>query len=106
MTRSQSPPRRTQRYPVSAMQAAIASSSISPYMCRTSGPRSIVPECGDGIEAVITGPIFPDPGPVRPGEASAGLNQDRERHVGRAAALDEIDREVQVDVVTGGDLRR
>src|SRR3954468_6184276 len=101
MTRSQSPPRRTQRYPVSAMHAAIASSSISPYMCRTSGPRSIVPECGDGIEAMITGRIFPDPGARRPKEASRppgqALDQDRERHVGRAAALDEIDREVQVD---------
>src|SRR5262245_65853827 len=50
--RSQSPPRLTQRYPVSATHAAIASRSISPYMWSTSGPRSIVPECGEGIEAI------------------------------------------------------
>ena len=50
-TRSQSPPRRTQRTPVSQMQAAIASSSIRPYMWIVSGPRSIVPLCGEEIEA-------------------------------------------------------
>jgi len=33
------------------MQAAIASSSISPYMWIVSGPRSIVPLCGEEIEA-------------------------------------------------------
>src|SRR3954452_1226627 len=88
------------------MQAAIASSSISPYMCRTSGPTSIVPECGDGIEAVVMGRIFPDPGRGRPEEASGPLDQDLERHVGRAARLDEVDREVEVDVVARRELRR
>jgi hypothetical protein len=31
------------------MQAAIASSSISPYMWIVSGPMSIVPLCGEGM---------------------------------------------------------
>jgi len=56
--RSQSPPRCTQRTPVSATQAAMASRSISPYMWSTSGPMSIVPVCGEGIEA-ITRRILP-----------------------------------------------
>ena len=37
--RSQSPPQRTQRIPVSQTAAAIASSSISPYMWIVNGPR-------------------------------------------------------------------
>src|SRR4051812_48860166 len=85
------------------MQAAIASSSISPYMCRTSGPRSIVPECGDGIEASVTARIFPDPGVRRAVKPS---DQDLEGHVGRAARPDEVDGEVQIDVVAPGELRR
>ncbi len=57
-TRSQSPPRATQRTPVSQMAAAIASSSIRPYMWTVSGPRSIVPLCGEGIDARSTGSTF------------------------------------------------
>src|SRR5919108_4321260 len=57
-TRSQSPPRRTQRTPVSQMHAAIASSSIRPYMWIVSGPRSIVPVFGEGIEARLTRGTF------------------------------------------------
>src|SRR5947207_341974 len=68
-TRSQSPPRRTQRKPVSAIAAAIASSSISPYMWIVTGPRSTVPLCGDGMYARITAtgwPFCPEtPLPVR-----------------------------------------
>ena len=36
--RSQSPPQRTQRTPVSHTHAAIASSSITPYMWIVNGP--------------------------------------------------------------------
>src|SRR5437763_14013359 len=50
-TTSQSPPPRTHRHPVRATQAAIASSSSSPYMWIVSGPTSIVPLCGDGMYA-------------------------------------------------------
>ena len=49
--RSQSPPRRTQRTPVSQMQAAMPASSIRPYMWIVIGPRSSVPDEGEGIEA-------------------------------------------------------
>jgi transposase len=49
--RSQSPPRRVQRTPVSQMHAAIPASSISPYMWIVTGPRSSVPEDGEGMEA-------------------------------------------------------
>src|SRR5215210_8990590 len=95
-TRSQSPPRFTQRTPVSQMAAAIASSSIRPYMWIVSGPMSSVPVCGDGMEAII-GATF-CPGRMTPASAEA-LDQDVERRLVRAARLDELDREVQVDVV-------
>jgi hypothetical protein len=37
--------------PVIAMHAAIPASSIRPYMWIVTGPRSSVPEDGDGIDA-------------------------------------------------------
>jgi hypothetical protein len=49
--RSQSPPRRSQRTPVSQTHAAIASSSMIPYAWIWSGPISTTPEPGDGMEA-------------------------------------------------------
>ena len=49
--RSQSPPRATQRWPVIATQAAMPASSVRPYMWIVSGPRSIVPDEGEGMEA-------------------------------------------------------
>src|SRR5215218_3916396 len=39
--------------PVSATQAAIASSSIRPYMWITTGPRSMTLVLGEGIDAII-----------------------------------------------------
>ena len=59
--RSQSPPRCTQRTPVSAMQAAMPRSSIRPYMWIVIGPRSSVPDEGEGMEArnVIRQSILP-----------------------------------------------
>src|SRR5919198_6563743 len=93
-TRSQSPPQRTQRQPVSKTQAAMASSSISPYMWIVSGPTSIVPLCGEGMLARnVTGQkILP---------AAAGaclLEQDLQRQRRLAAARQELDRKVEVDV--------
>ncbi len=48
-TRSQSPPQATQRRPVSQMQAAMPSSSITPYIWSVRGPRLNVPFEGEGI---------------------------------------------------------
>ena len=52
---SQSPPsgpgRFVQRSPVTTMQTAIASSSISPYMWIVTGPTSKKPLSGEGIDA-------------------------------------------------------
>jgi hypothetical protein len=44
------------------MQTAIASSSISPYMCTVTGPISKKPFCGEGIDAITRGilPCAPD----------------------------------------------
>ena len=58
---SQSPPRAIQRRPVIQTQATIASSSVSPYMCRVSGPRSTAPDPGEGIDASrrISAPFCP-----------------------------------------------
>src|SRR3954470_6267482 len=96
-TRSKSPPRATQRTPVSQIAAAIASSSIRPYMWIVSGPRSIVPLCGDGIEARNTGSTF------CPGMAMPALDQDVDCGLDRAALLEQLDGAVQVDVVPGGE---
>src|SRR5919204_3269858 len=100
--RSQSPPQRTQRIPVSAMQAAIASSSISPYMWIESGPTWTTPVCGEGMYASRV---------TRQDSADdrshlLGLQQDLEREIGRAAALDQPDRRVEVDVMTDRELGR
>src|SRR5438876_2862053 len=82
------------------MQAAIASSSISPYMWIVSGPRSIVPLCGEGIEASkVTGQgILPD------ALASCDLEEDPQGDVGGAAPLDQVGRAMEIDVVPDGDL--
>src|SRR3954469_15957670 len=94
-TRSHSPPQRTQRTPVSQTAAPIASSSMTPYMWSVSGPTWKTPFGGDGIAARTA--VTP------PSMASA---EDFEREVGRAAALEHLDRAVQVDVRAGGELRR
>src|SRR5436190_7477360 len=94
-TRSQSPPRLTQRTPVSQMQAAMPSSSINPYIRIDSGPRWTTPVCGEGILRSSTVRFCPQRGQAVRGNA---LQQDLERQLGRAAATHEIDRAVQVDV--------
>src|SRR5215475_7295827 len=83
--RSQSPPRLTQRTPVSATHAAIASRSVSPYMWSTSGPTSTVPECGEGIEAT-TAPDS-DRMPGRPLARAGCAAPDPEGNRARAARL-------------------
>src|SRR5215510_2088625 len=94
--RSQSPPRLTQRYPVSATHAAIASRSISPYMWSTSGPRSIVPECGEGIEA-ITG----RDSALRAGRLpQLASKQDAQRKIRGATALEQLDRDMKINVMS------
>src|ERR1051325_8908666 len=81
--------------PVSQMAAAMASSSIRPYMWTVTGPRSIVPVCGEGMDAGVTGRTF-CPRVKRP-----ALDQDLDRELVGAAALDQLDGQVQVDVVPG-----
>src|SRR5512132_837206 len=49
--RSQSPPRATQRRPVTYVHTAIATSRVRPYMWTVNGPSSSVPELGEGIDA-------------------------------------------------------
>src|SRR5689334_4336735 len=84
------------------MQAAIATSSISPYMWIVSGPRSTVPLCGEGNAA--TGKVTRA---ILPAEAVArSLEQDPERQLGLAALLEQPDRHVQVDVRARGELGR
>src|SRR5438552_16451745 len=95
-TRSQSPPRRTQRTPVSQIAAAIASSSISPYMWIVTGPRSIVPLCGEGMYARLTGGTF------SPRAATPASDHDLDRGLPGAALLDQLDRPVRVDGAQGG----
>src|SRR5438093_5481794 len=95
-TRSQSPPQRTQRYPVNATQPAMASSSITPYMWILSGPTSIVPVCGDGMYArSVNGRerILPK------ASSSCALQQDLQRELLRAALREQADRPVQVHIV-------
>ena len=59
--------------------AAIASSSISPYMWTVSGPRSSVPVCGEGIEARSHGATFCPRGAT---PARWAPDQDVDRRVG------------------------
>src|SRR5215213_5870547 len=94
-TRSQSPPRLTQRTPVSQMQPAMPSSSISPYMRIASGPAWTTPVCGDGMLRSSTCGILPA---ARPARAGNRLEQDLKRQLGRAAAMHEVDRAMEVDV--------
>src|SRR5205085_5664253 len=91
---------RTQRRPVSQMHAAMATSSVIPYACRWNGPRSTTPLCGEGMYASRgTRGIVP----VR--RFSRYLEENAESHIVGAALADEVDREVQVDVVAGSELR-
>src|SRR5205823_7824192 len=92
-TRSQSPPQRTQRRPVSQMHAAIASSSITPYMWIVNGPSLYTPVGGEGIEASRDSALIERSFcPLR------RLQEDLKRELGRAAALEQVDGRVQVDV--------
>src|SRR4051812_26207464 len=75
------------------MHAAIASSSISPYMWIVSGPRSRVPLCGEGIDARVTRATF------CPAGRTPALDENFYGRLVGAALLDQLDREVQVDVV-------
>src|ERR671930_283203 len=97
--RSQSPPsqpgRFVQRRPVTTMQTAIASSSISPYMWMSTGPSSKKPVSGDGIDAITRG-ILPIAGR---GPRREGLEEDLQREVRWATALEQPDRKVEVDVL-------
>src|SRR4051794_25417201 len=71
-TRSQSPPWRVQRIPVSQTQAAIPSRSISPYMWIVSPPRWTTPVCGEPMDAIgVTRPFCRDTGAVRPLSAAS-----------------------------------
>src|SRR5215831_10434789 len=97
------------------MQAAIATSSVRPYMWIVSGPMSSVPVCGEGMDARLTRATFcprgPRPAPVRRDRRGVAprrlsrrsvepdLNQDVDRRVVRAPLLDQRNRHVQVDVV-------
>src|SRR4029079_18561991 len=99
-TRSQSPPQLTQRRPVSQMQAAMPRRSMTPYMCSVSGPRLKVPLDGDGIEARTT-PVTAAHCARRRGRALLNLAQDPEGERGRAAALHERDRVVEIDIEPG-----
>src|SRR6476646_7605698 len=122
------------------MQAAIASSSISPYMWMCSGPRSTTPLDGEGIEARFNTRTVPQRllfrallGKAQPyarasrlngkcpalwklvaarpedtGRAAAErqLEEDLDRGLRRTAALDELDRQMQVDVSLARELDR
>src|SRR5438552_19052672 len=89
--RSQSPPMRIQRRPVSQMHAAIATSSVIPYACRWNGPRSTTPLCGEGMYA--SNDNLRDCARRR----RAPLEEDAQGDVVRTALADEIDREGQCD---------
>src|SRR5579871_1990287 len=78
------------------MQAAMPTSSITPYMWSVSGPALKTPLEGDGMyarTAALTAAILP-------------LDQDADREVRRAAALEQAERVVEVDVGAGGELER
>ena len=62
----------------------------------TNGPTSIVPVCGDGIEASTTAVILPS-GPDAC--VSYVLEEDSECEIRRAATLEQLDRRVEVNVV-------
>ena len=92
-TRSQSPPRLVQRSPVSAIAQTMATSSVIPYMWIDSGPMSRVPVDGDGNVARRL-----DIEPHSAGFAARGLEKDSRGQIRRAAALDELEGEVEVDL--------
>src|SRR5215213_261717 len=95
--RSQSPPRFTQRRPVIQMHAAMPASSIRPYMWIVSGPRSIVPDDGEGMEAKR-----PTAERILPGSGDGvRLEQDLERELRIATVAEQVDRVVEIDVAAG-----
>src|SRR6266567_4076692 len=84
------------------MHPAIASSSISPYMWIVTGPTWTTPLCGEGIDASrVIGRRF-----CREPLVPASLEEDLKRQVRRTAAFHEIDRPVEIDVVTHCELGR
>src|SRR5262245_12047650 len=96
-TRSQSPPRRVQRTPVSQMQAAMPRSSIRPYIRIASGPTWTTPESGEGMLRSSTRQILPAAtgrraveraraGSGAPARASSRDAGDRPRDGGRRPA--------------------
>src|SRR5436190_17020434 len=105
-TRSQSPPCRTQRAPVSQMHAAIPSRSISPYIRIDSGPTCRMPELGEGMLSSIRR-ILPSRASRcaacvarRRGEPSApGSEKDLERELLGAAVANQVGRRMKVDVM-------
>src|SRR5262249_31760718 len=100
-TRSQSPPRRVQRMPLSATGAAIPRRSMRPYMWIVNGPRWTLPLDGEGIEARITRSV------ILPACPEAGsLEEDLYGGVRRTAAREQVDREVEVDGGRGGQYGR
>src|SRR5262245_49165628 len=106
-TRSQSPPRRVQRRPVTPIAATIATSSVIPYMCTDTGPRSSVPEDGDGMVArtLAIGRAFYGAADTQR-LATGALEQDLGCEGRRTAAGDELESNVEVDVALGGELER
>src|SRR6266487_7143366 len=84
------------------MQAAIASSSISPYMWIESGPAWITPVWGEGMEASRV--TRQDSADVR--AYLRRLQQDLQREIRGTAALDEPGCRVEVDVVPDSKLGR
>src|SRR5262249_33243105 len=87
------------------MHAAIASSSITPYMWIVNGPTWKTPCEGDGIEAStpVTASYIADAA-GRPGRQAGCSAEDADGDVDGAAALEQVDRVVQVDVGPCGEL--
>src|SRR5687767_2685158 len=83
------------------MQTAIPARSIRPYMWIVTGPRSIVPDDGEGIEARnVTAGILPR------NAAAVLLEENLQRQVGGTAGAHEVGRVVEVDVEARRDQRR
>src|SRR6266849_2384538 len=72
------------------MHAAIAASSISPYMCSTSGPMWTTPVCGEGMLRSTRGM----------------LKEDLEGELLSATAPQEVARQMEIDVGPSGDRGR
>jgi hypothetical protein len=73
-------------------------------MWTSTGPSSKKPLDGDGIDAITRGivPVAPDGGLKKhPVGAATALEQDLERELWGAAALEQLDRHVQIYVEAG-----